>query len=168
MADFYGTIMGADAYHTARGNELVWLALDETEKTTALLRASEWIDGNYWMLFGGLKTGQRAQIREWPRTGAWDVYDYTIDPMTIPREVEQATYEAALREAVQPGSLAVDFTASDVIKKASVHQAVSVEFGGDGSASDAQLTIPAVDAILAPILTGAGAVSALSGSTVRV
>lgn len=153
MADFYGTVEAANQYHLARGN-IVWAGLDPAEAEAALLRASEWLDGNYRGLFPGWKTGERAQVREWPRQDAWDIYAYFIPATVIPDEVNRATYEAALREAIQPGALSVDFVAADVIKKAAVEGAVSVEFGGSGSVMDAQLSMPIVDAILAPILTG--------------
>ena len=166
MADNYGTVAGADAYHSARGN-IVWAGLTEPEKLAALLRASEWIDGNYRMLFPGWKVGNRAQVREWPRNSAYDVFAYLIDPTTVPTEVEMATYEAALREAISPGALSVDFTGADVIKKAAVEGAVSVEFCGDGSSASAQLVMPSVDAILAPILVAGGTGGGLSGSRVR-
>lgn len=163
----YGTLEAADAYHEARGN-LVWAGTDDDEKLAAMLRASEWIDGNYRLLFPGWKVGNRAQVREWPRNSAYDVYGYLIDPNSVPPEIENATYEAALREAASPGSLSVDFVGADVIKKASVEGAVSVEFGGDGSASAAQLVMPSVDAILAPILTGgAYTIGGLTGRRVR-
>lgn len=168
MADFYGTVEAADAYHLARGN-IVWSGFDPANKQSALLRASEWIDGNYRLLFGGWKVGQRAQVREWPRQSAYDIYGYLIPSDSNPAEVDNATYEAALREAIQPGALSVDFVGADVIKKAAVSGAVSVEFGGDGSASAAQVIMPSVDAILAPILTGGewGTGSGLAGSHVR-
>lgn len=166
MADYYGTVAGADAYHLKRGN-IVWAGLDEAEKLAALLRTSEWLDGNYSELFPGWKTGYRTQVREWPRAYAYDRALQAIGDQEIPSEIERATYEAALREAAQPGALAVDFVAADVIKQASVEGAVSVTFGGSSSAADAQLNMPAVDAILAPILTGGGNASALSGSRYR-
>lgn len=166
MADNYGSIAGADAYHLVRGN-ILWAGLDSDDKTAALLRASEWLDGNYRSSFPGLKTGQRAQVREWPRSSAYDIYGYILPSNAVPVEVENGTYEAALREAATPGSLSVDFVGSDVIKQASVDGAVSVTFGGDGSASDAQVVMPSVDAILAPILTGNGSTGGLSGSRVR-
>lgn len=167
MVNNYGTVAGADAYHLARGN-IVWAGTDEPEKEAALLRASEWIDGNYRMLFPGWKVGNRAQVREWPRNSAYDVFGYLIPADSVPMEAEYATYEAALREAGTPGSLSVDFVGADVIKKAAVDGAVSVEFGGDGSVSAAQIVMPAVDSILAPILTGgAYTTGGLAGSRVR-
>lgn len=167
MPDHYGTVADADAYFSARGN-ITWAGIDEDDKASALIRASEWIDGNYRLLFPGWKVGARAQVREWPRVSAYDIYNYLIPSDSIPVEVANATYEAALREAVTPGALSVDFVAADVIKKASVDGAVSVEFGGSGSSADAQVSMPAVDAILAPILTGGGSLgSSLTGTRYR-
>lgn len=44
MADYYGTVAGADAYHQARGNA-AWAAAAEADKEAALARASAYIDG---------------------------------------------------------------------------------------------------------------------------
>lgn len=168
MADIYGTIAGADTYHAARGN-VIWASYDDEDKTAALLRASEYIDATYGALFAGLKVGGRSQVRQWPRSGAYDIDGNSIAINEIPTEAERATYEAALREAAAPGSLSVDFVGADVIKQASVEGAVSVTFGGNGTIEDAQVSMPIVDAIIAPICAvGAGFASGLSGSRVRV
>lgn len=166
--DIYGTVAGADTYHAARGN-IIWASYDPDDQASALLRASEYIDATYGTLFAGLKVGGRSQDRQWPRSGAYDIDGNSIAVNEIPVEAERATYEAALREAAAPGSLSVDFVGADVIKKASVDGAVSVEFGGSGSIEDAQVSMPIVDAIIAPICANGGQfASGLSGSRVRV
>lgn len=169
MSDIYGTVAGADTYHEARGN-IIWISYDPEQQQAALLRASEYIDASYGVLFAGLKVGGRSQSRQWPRSGAFDTDGNTIPATEIPIEAEQATYEAALREAAAPGSLSVDFVGADVIKQAAVEGAVSVTFGGDGTLEASQVSMPIVDAIIAPLLAGSGAgfATSLAGSRVRV
>lgn len=166
MDDFYGTAAGFRVYHVARGNDVPAEAVDDDVVLEWLLVASEWLDGRYQASFPGLKVGMRAQLREWPRNSAFDIYCYAISSATVPREVENATYEAALRQGVEAGSLSVDYTPGKY-KRAAVDGAVSVEYAAFNSAWDTQKQISIVDTILYPILTGNGNVSALSGSTVR-
>ena len=93
MADFYGTLIAADAYHLARGNT-TWTGTDEL-KNAAMLRGTEYIDQAYRSDFPGEKTGQRAQLREWPRVDAVDINGNYIPTDEVPDEVPDATYEAA-------------------------------------------------------------------------
>lgn len=166
MVDFYGTAAGFRSYHIARGNDVPAEAADDDEAILEwLLVASEWVDARFASSFGGLKVGLREQVREWPRTGAWDIYGYSIASDTIPNEVVRATYEAALRQGVS-SSLTIDYTPGKY-KRVSVDGAVSVDFASFNSAFDMQLQIPIVGQILAPILTGRGNVSSLSGDAVR-
>lgn len=166
MADIYGSLAGFKTYHNERDNDIA--TLDDDDILAALLRASEWIDGAFIDQFGGLKTGGRDQIREWPRTGTWDIYGYSLPSDTVPREVENAAYEAALKEAVTPGSLVVDYTPGKY-KRVSVDGAVSVEYAGFTSATDIQTQFTKIGQILYPILAASGgAFSSLSGSVSRV
>lgn len=167
MADAYGTNDGFTAYHTARGRAVQISDLDDAQITAARLVGSEFIDGRYAGAFPGLKVGMRAQVREWPRQGGSDRDGYNITSDTVPTEVENATYEAALRDAVQPGSLQIDWTPNE-FKRVSVDGAVSVEYSTFTSPDDAQTQFIVIDRILAPVLTGSGNVSMLSGAISRV
>ena len=164
MADFYGNVAGYHAYCTARdhlhGNH------QDDKVAAALIVASEWIDAVYRSGFGGLKVGQRAQLREWPRSGAVDIYLYAISSTTVPLEIENATYEAAHREIENQGSLSTDYTPSKY-KRASVDGAVSVEYKTFDSAAEAQTRLVIVDQILAPILTNKPQASSHAGYTIR-
>lgn len=168
MVDFYGTATLFRVYHVARDNDLPIGALDDDTVESWLLVASEWLDGKYRASFGGLKVGLRPQIREWPRTSAFDIYGYAIPSTSVPIEVEYASYEAALRHAVTPGILTKDYTPSKY-KRASVDGAVSVEYAQFGTAADIQTQFTIIDQILASILAtiGQGSLSPLSGGTVR-
>lgn len=153
MTTNYGTAAGLIAYHAARGHVV---AVNDPVNTAALLVASEWLDARYRSQFPGFKTGRRTQDREWPRSSAYDIEWQPIATDEIPTEVINATYEAAQRELDAPGSLTVDFVAGETLRSLSVSGAVSLTFAGANSAFDTQLTIPVVDMILAPILTGGG------------
>ena len=161
----YGTVAEADAYHTARGNTH-WNGSD-AHKLAALVRASAYIDGHYrtrpnncgLMLsrFGGRKAGGRAQVLEWPRVDCVDTDGEPVESDAVPIEVEHATYEAALRELVTPGSLTPDFVASTLAKREKV-DVIEVEYAvaeaKPGQLPPTSPTLPIVDGLLAPLLTG--------------
>lgn len=162
----YGTVAGFRDYHTTRGRNIAAYD-DDAEIEAAKLVASEWLDARYRGSFSGLKVGMRAQIREWPRTGAIDHYGYAIPSDAVPAEMDAATYEATLRQLVSPGSLSVDWTPPKY-KAVSVDGAVSVQYADFYSGADAQTSFVIIDEIIAPILTGRGDLSALSGPATRV
>jgi hypothetical protein len=160
MPDFYGSVAAADAYHAARLNA-AWTG-DEAAKQAALIRASAYIDGKYqaqnscgrWeSLFSGTKTGGRAQALQWPRTGATDNEGNDIPSNEVPIEIEQATYEAALREITLPGSLSPDYVASGAIKRQKV-DVLEIEYqtASTGSGVPTRPVITVVDELVAPLL----------------
>lgn len=111
----YGDITAADDYHTARGNT-DWGA-DTAAQTIALQRASDYIDlmfrvrlssGRWVSQFIGEKATP-GQVPEWPRDEVTDYEGTEISGPVTPTEIEYATYEAALRELVTPGSLMPDY-----------------------------------------------------------
>lgn len=161
MPDFYGTVASADAYHSARANS-AW-AGDEVAKQAALIRASAYIDGKFqsqnscgrWeSLFSGSKTGGRGQSLQWPRTGSTDNEGHAIPSTEVPIEIEQATYEAALREIVTPGSLSPDYVAAGAIKRQKV-DTLEIEYQASPSVVGGVPTRPVitvVDELVAPLL----------------
>jgi len=167
MPEIYGSVAAADTYLADRGFT-DWAPFSTETKQAALLVASEYVDNTYGALFNGTKAGGRAQERQWPRLNASDIYGNRFTAVEVPIEAEQATYQLALRQGAAPGSLSGDFNASEVIKKAAVEGAVSVEYAGDGSFNASQTIFPVVDAIIAPLLASSSGFSSLSGSRVRV
>ena len=166
MPEFYGTATGFTAYHQKRDNSVpVDIDTDE-EIETALLVASEWVDARYRSEFQGWKTGDRAQVREWPRIGHVDYYGYSIPSTETPREIENATYEAALRHMLSPGVLSVDYTPGKY-DSVSVDGAVSAKFARFGSASEIQTQFKTIAEILSGLLSNKGGSSNLTGSVVR-
>lgn len=163
----YGTNVAADAYHLARGNT-AWASATTDQKDAARLLASEWVDAQFEAQFPGYRTGKLAQERAWPREEAYDMWAVYIANTAIPVQVENATYEVALRQVVSPGSLYVDWTPGKDKKSVSISGAVSVTYAGAMTYADAQIQIGNIGAILAPILTGGGSVSMYTGRNSRV
>lgn len=161
----YGTADGFRTYITARNLTATGSAVDATV-IAALLVASEWLDANYRTLYSGRKTNGRDQAREWPRTGAGDVYGFAIASDAIPIEVENATYEAAIRELNTKGTLSQDYTPSKY-DTAAVSGAVSVKYRHFSGAHEAQTRLQVVDETLYPILDRDAEYSPLSGSAGR-
>ena len=161
----YGTLAGADTYHTDRGNA-TWTGTDQA-KDEARLRASEYIDRAFCAAFPGDKTGLRAQEREWPRINAYDNADNFIPNDEIPDEVVNATYEASLRELTEPGALSPDYDPSAQVKREKVDGAVEIEYTAGHGPDSVRPVYPIIQGILAPILTGTVA-SGLAGTTTRI
>lgn len=169
MTDFYGTYAGFKAYHDARLNGYTD---NQAAIEAALLRASEYVDYRYSTRFPGEKTGARDQDREWPRISnvisiVQDIYYNEISSTVIPSEIENATYEIALREQVTPGVMHPDVRRSDRRKAVSVSGAVSVTYADANSVESYRLIVTIVDGILHPILTQNNG-SSLSGKGYRI
>lgn len=158
MADFYGTQAGLATYATAHAYTIA-----SGDQDAALLRASEYIDGVYGARFTGYRKDRRAQLRAWPRYDAYDAESNYIDPTTVPIEVENATYEAAIRELASPGSLSPDVVPGTMIKSVTVEGAVSVDYVTPNDVSDQRPVLTVLDGILAPLLG-----SLMGGSLVGV
>jgi len=163
MSDPYGTLVGADAYHLARGNT-TWTG-DNADKDIARLRGSEYIDQAFRSAFPGFKTDLRDQEREWPRSDAYDVEGNYLDPDTVPNETIYASYEAALRELVDPGSLLPDYTPGDQRKRVKV-DVIEVEYSAPHGVSSVLPVVSIIRGILAPVLTGS-VNSTIAGRAVR-
>ena len=153
----YGSIAGADAYATSIGNT-TWGPLTNEAKQAALARASlyvdsynkRFIDSDYrcWWTFIGGKTGGWAQEREWPRHGIPGLPDNVIPP-----SIEYATYEAAIREAENPGSLNPDIDRTAVVKSEKVDVLQVTYAVSDNANADSLLpVIPAIEGLLSSFL----------------
>lgn len=164
---FYGNSDDFATYWTNRGQEAAVIEFDDDEVNAALLVASGYLDAAFRSQFMGLKTGGRDQVPEWPRIGVQDIYGYAIPSDVPPRELINATYEAAFRQLQTPGIFFKDYSPSKY-KSVAISGAISVDYA-IGSAFDFQTQSPQIAAVLAPILTGegSGSFSPLSGSTSR-
>jgi hypothetical protein len=124
-------------------------------------RGSAYIDGLYsgvagsrtGIRFMGTPTEGYLQERAWPRTGVI-VGNQAIPSDAIPLAVIYASFEAALAEANNPGSLSVSSTASQRVTRERVEGAVDVQYADPGSdtALDATPVFSAVYGLLKPFL----------------
>lgn len=165
MPDYYGTLAGALAHHTARGNAAWGAAATDALREGALLRASDWLDGTFRTRFPGWKKDGRNQLREWPRSDVVDREGWGVSADVVPREIERATYEAALRELVTPGSLSPDFVASQQIVSETVGP-ISTTYRANVDQNDVRPVLHTVEDILSPLLGDAREVQ-LFGSARR-
>jgi len=162
----YGTLAEANAYHLSRGNTL-WAGTDEA-KDIARLRGSEYVDATYRAQFPGWPTGDRSQLREWPRNWAYDIYHNDIPATEVPREVKESSYEAALRELVTPGSLQPDWNPANQNKREKVDVIeVEVEKMAIYGPTSVLPIVNIIRGIIRPVLTGSS-LSMIAGNTARI
>lgn len=165
MTERYGTADGFRAYLAER-NITATNSTDDALVNAALLVATEWLDSRYRAVFPGLKTSGRLQLRQWPRRGASDIYGYYIDYLTVPVQIENATYEAARIELDVPGQLTVNFTRPE-FTEAVISGAMSVKYNTTLTVRDVQLQVQAVDQVLYEIIRPEWGGSSISGTLTR-
>lgn len=146
----YGTEAELEAYALSTGQ-----SLPSADLPAALVRATSYIDGKYGSRFSGKRAGGFEQDLAWPRIGAF-LEGFPIPPDAIPKAVVNATYEAAIREARNPGSLSPDYVALQAIKREKV-DVIETEYAVSAtpSAADAQPVITVIDDMLAGLLKSA-------------
>ena len=152
-AQSYVSVINCNAYHSARGNT-AWSGTDE-EKSSALLKAVQYIDGHYRTRWKGAKTS-RTQALCWPRTGARDADGWVIGGDEIPQEVIDATCEAALR--AMTGELSPDMERGGKVLSETVGP-ISVTYA-PGASGQTQYSV--IDNLLSGLLR-----SSISGQMVR-
>lgn len=97
-ADSYISVDYADAYHLSRGYT-AWSGLSETAKQQAIVRATDHMDAVYGTRFrGAIKT--TTQALAWPRYDAFDDLGRSVGLTSVPKEVQKACAEFALRAAL--------------------------------------------------------------------
>lgn len=153
----YGTIAGADAYALSIGNT-AWGLLTTEAKNAALVRGSlyvdsynrRYLDGDFkcWWQYLGKKAGGWSQEREWPRSGIPG-----LPSDAIPIQIEYATYEAAIREGTNPGSLNPDIDRTALVKSEKV-DVLQVTYAVSDNANAGSLlpVIPAIESLLSAFL----------------
>lgn len=159
MAEPYGTPEECDEYMTDRGY-LDWFDIatsPEDLQLAARVRGSDYIDRTYAARFPGTKTDGREQLRQWPRSDAVDCEGNEIPDDEVPLEVRQASYEAALREARNPGSLTPDFVAADKVIREKVGD-LEVQYSDRGPVDASSVTpvVSVIDGILSCLISDAG------------
>lgn len=165
MADIYCTVTELDAFSSARG---YIHPQSNAKKFEALLIASEWVDSHYRSYFMGLKTGGRDQVREWPRTGHYNYYDYLIPSDEIPQELRNAVCILAHYHLTNPGVLDAVYTPS-LYEQVSVDGAIAVKYAKFSSVSEIQTQFQMVADFLSGLFQKSATMGAngLSGSTYR-
>lgn len=82
----------ADAYFKDRGNT-TWSGVGGSTKDGAIIEATQFLDASYkWR---GSKIS-REQGVDWPRVGVVDDEGFERASNSVPKEIEQATYELAV------------------------------------------------------------------------
>ena len=95
----YVSVASVDAHHADRNNT-AWTDFTTPEKEASIIRASDYIDKRFGRRFRGLRK-TKEQGLEWPRLDAFDDDGYLLSGTdNIPRQVEKAAAEYALRAAI--------------------------------------------------------------------
>ncbi len=110
-ADSYVSVAFATQYcnDRATGNSIhdAWLNSFTSQQEAVLRKGTSWLDGWFRGKWKGVSATD-SQALSWPRARVENEDDVDIDETTIPRNVQFATIEAALRELTSPGSLTPD------------------------------------------------------------
>jgi len=144
-------------HHDTRGNDYSTLLPSDTVIQEAIVRATDYLNMRFGLLFVGYVSEHSNQGLSWPRQDAYYVSGKQISG--VPVEVVQATAEYALRAA--SGSLAPDITydiTNAPVTEREERAGPIVErykFGGGGVASSFR-RYPLADKLLDPVLSGRG------------
>lgn len=98
-ANSYVSVVGADAYHSARGNG-IWTTASAASREAALVRACDYLEQGYGRLWAGARTNEGQRL-SFPRYGI-----ASLGCNEIPRWLRESQCEAALLELKQPGCFA--------------------------------------------------------------
>jgi len=163
-AESYSSVAATQTYAASRG-----LAFDSTDELSeqALRRATTWLDSRYRSGFSGYPVHGREQMLEWPRHDAYDADGYYIPYTSVPREVIQATQEAAVRELAVPGSLSPDLIVGQLQKKIVVGP-IEIEYANQSEAYDNRPISTVIDDILGGLLVYSSGTTKISGESYRV
>jgi hypothetical protein len=157
-ADSYDSVAHCVAYAAAMGK--VFPGTDVTMSEQALRRGTAYIDNFYRPRFSGNRRMLRLQSLEWPRYGVVDNSGNYVKSDAVPREIIQATDEAAILELANPGVLMPNLPRGGDIRRLRA-DTVEVEYGATATALT---TFSEIDAILTALL---GGVSLITGRAVR-
>lgn len=94
-AETYASVSEADAYFALHGSPSEWTDATTAAKEVALRSAADYLDRMYGRRYVGSKLTV-AQRLLWPRWAA-EVDSIILDATLIPRQLKEATAEAALR-----------------------------------------------------------------------
>lgn len=92
--DAYTSIADADAFIARWHSDTAWAGASDAEKERSILRATRFVDSHRFV-------GQRTdpdQALAWPRAWVGSIDGRVIASDEIPREIKEATIEAAMRD----------------------------------------------------------------------
>jgi hypothetical protein len=151
-ADSYISLTDANTYVAAHGADTAWGLASDGNKEKALQLATQYIDLEYGMQFKGIRAlGTQALC--WPRYNVYDDDNYYVASDDVPRQIEHATVEAALRVIAgdtlletqsNPGSIKSESKTIGPMSK-------SIEYMGGKPASGVKV-YPKIRALLLPLL----------------
>jgi hypothetical protein len=160
-ANSFATIEQANAYNESHLYGEEWAEADDTTKAKALITATRLIvDAFHSIGWSGTPTHSSVQALPFPRVGLFTRNGWTIDSMTIPFELVQATSEMARRlivagsmpendaegiKSVKAGPVDVEFQPS-YGKKSQLPDAVwaMISFLAQNPSSGGGITVPLV------------------------
>lgn len=93
-ANTYISLVDADTYHDDRANE-EWEFLDDDEKGSALIKATDYIDNTYRLRWKGFRRNVNQELT-FPRADVVDEDGRCLSEDTIPERLRRATAEIAL------------------------------------------------------------------------
>lgn len=162
----YVDVAAARTYATARGTAL---PADDSAVEAMLLRAADYLEG-LRARYQGSKTWPAPvedpphvrQAMQWPRTGVVIDCDYELPDNVIPVELKNAQMQYCIE--LQKGFDAMASSDGRVVKKTKVDVIEKEFFSATdlGLSGTPTVSIPAVDALLAPLFQACG-----SGGLVR-
>ena len=144
-AESYISVADADTRHAAFGNT-AWAALTTSAKEIALRKATAYMVQSYRTRWLGERINS-TQALDWPRWGAV-VGCYTIPSDEVPVTVADACADLALKASTD--ELSPDLERAVIREKVGP---LETEYSPYGQRNT---TYTAIDAILAPFLTGSG------------
>jgi hypothetical protein len=99
-AESYISVANADAYHTARGREDSWSALDDEVKEQALRKATDYMVAVYSLRWKGYRMG-KIQALDWPRGYVYQQPTMNsngfVENNVVPDQVKHACAELAFK-----------------------------------------------------------------------
>lgn len=160
-ADALVTFERVADYATAKG---LSFAPNEDLGAPSIRRATTWLC-TAWT-WKGYRANGRSQALAWPRTGVEDAEGETVDPTTIPTEIEDACCEAAIYEYNNDGGLAPVVVLAERIKSESIGPIRTEYVVGQQSAEASRPILTIVGDMVSGLVAGANA-NPIIGTAVR-
>jgi hypothetical protein len=154
-AESYISVADADTYFDNRDEPTGWTGADTDAKEDALRIATQYLDAMYHHRWLGVRSSITQRL-SWPRNDV-EIEGFVLTATTLPRQLVEATAEAAYRHLTDTDGLMPDVDPG--IKAESVRVgpiSESVEYSGT---KPGVKRFKAVDMILTPLLTRAGSIS---------